>query len=494
MANKNTPIFTCSNCGAQFQKWVGRCLECGKWGTIEKSLSSPPARGGVGVVGADYPPLKTTGLDEIKSSNALRVKTGMGELDRVLGGGFVPGSLILLGGEPGIGKSTLALQLTTSNCHPDESRDLYQRTDSDFHRNDNGATNTLYISGEESAEQIKLRAERLKISSSSLRFVSATNVESVIATICHPRAGGDPGKKGEPLDSCLRGNDSLVIIDSIQTLYSDEAEGAPGNVNQIRACATKLMAVAKTTGVTIVLIGQVTKGGEVAGPKTLEHLVDTVLYLEGDRFHGFRILRAVKNRFGSTDEVGIFEMRENGLIEVANPSQAFLSGRAENVPGTAVTCLMEGTRPILVEIQALVTKTNFGYPQRRSSGFDLNRLQVLIGILTKRAGLPLDSYDVYLNVVGGMEADEPAADLAVVLAVASAIQNKTLPAGLAAFGEVGLAGEVRSVPQTKKRLEEIKKLGFTYAVTPTLSDENKITGLKLAPVKNVIEVVEKIIK
>ncbi len=398
----------------------------------------------------------------------MRVKTGIGELDRVLGGGFVPGSLILLGGEPGIGKSTLALQLAQT------------------------VAGTLYISGEESAEQIKLRAERLKINTTSLRFANATNVESVIATICHPHENGDLPRK--VADSRLRGNDNLVIIDSIQTLYSDEAEGAPGNINQIRACAAKLMAIAKTTGVTIILIGQVTKGGEVAGPKTLEHLVDTVLYLEGDRFHGFRILRAVKNRFGSTDEVGIFEMRELGLMEVANPSQAFLSGRAENVPGTAVTCLIEGTRPILVEIQALVTKTNFGYPQRRASGFDLNRLQVIIGILTKRAGLPLDTYDVFLNVVGGMEADEPAADLAVVLAVASAIQNKTLPQGLAAFGEVGLAGEVRGVPQTKKRLEEIKKLGFTYAVTPPIADENKISVLKLAPVKNVVELVEKIIK
>ncbi|MFA7653776.1 MAG: DNA repair protein RadA [Candidatus Magasanikbacteria bacterium] len=478
---KNNIQFVCSNCDAQYSKWAGRCLECGKWGTLEKSqISNDKFQINSKIQNSNYEPLKTTRLDEIKSSNTLRTKSGIGELDRVLGGGFVPGSLILLGGEPGIGKSTLALQLAQA------------------------VANTLYISGEESAEQIKLRADRLKINTSLLRFVSATNVESVIATInnCHPEhSEGSLKTKTErdsstPLRSAQNdnGRPALVIIDSIQTLYSDEAEGAPGNVNQIRACATKLMAIAKTTGTTIILIGQVTKGGEVAGPKTLEHLVDTVLYLEGDRFHGFRILRAVKNRFGSTDEVGIFEMRELGLIEVANPSQAFLSGRAENVPGTAVTCLMEGTRPILIEIQALVTKTNFGYPQRRASGFDLNRLQVLIGILTKRAGLPLDSYDVYLNVVGGMEADEPAADLAVVLAVASAIQNKTLPSGLAAFGEVGLAGEVRGVPQTKKRLEEIKKLGFSYAVTPSLSDENKITGLKLAPVKNVIEVVEKIIK
>jgi DNA repair protein RadA/Sms len=395
--------------------------------------------------------VETKSLEKIDLINAKRSGTGIVELDRVLGGGIVPGSIILLGGEPGIGKSTLALQLTQSGRE------------------------TLYFSGEESLEQIKLRAERLQIKSPTLQLGSATKVENIISTI----------NKNKP---------NLVIIDSIQTISSDEAEGAPGSPTQIRACTTKLMDCAKTSGVSVILIGQVTKDGAVAGPKTLEHLVDTVLYLEGDRFHGFRILRAVKNRFGSTDEVGIFTMKETGLVEVKNPSQAFLSGRAENVAGTAVTCLMEGSRAILVEIQALVTKTNFGYPQRRSSGFDLNRLQVLIGILTKRVGLPLDSYDVFLNVVGGMEADEPAADLGVILAIASATQNKTLPVGLAAFGEVGLAGEVRGVNHTKKRLEEIKKLGFTYAAIPLLNDDEKVTGLKIAPIKNVAELVEKIIK
>ncbi len=445
-----TTIFTCSHCGAQFQKWTGRCLECGTWGTIEKSIATPTSPTKQSDP-KNFTAAKTVGMDEVVGKNVIRKKIGIGELDRVLGGGMVPGSVILLGGEPGIGKSTLALQISTlvSGC--------------------------LYISGEESVEQIKLRGDRIKIKSPSLRLANETNVETIIATI----SGIKP---------------SFVVVDSIQTIFSADAESDTGSPTQVRACATKLMQCAKTTGVPIIIVGQVTKDGAVAGPKTLEHLVDTVLYLEGDKFHNFRILRAVKNRFGSTDEVGIFSMEENGLQEVNNPSQAFLTGRPENVPGSAITCLMEGTRPILVEIQALVTKTNFGYPQRRSSGFDLNRLQVLIGVLTKRAGLPLDSYDVFLNVVGGMQADEPAADLAVALALASAFKNKQLPTNLVSFGEIGLGGELRGAGHTKRRLEEIKKLGFEFAVIPATGEEIKIAGLKIAPVKNVLEVVEKILE
>jgi len=414
--NKNNIIFSCSNCNAQFQKWIGRCLECGKWGTIEKAQANTQKNLNIE---NEYDAIKTTTLDEIQGKNFKRLKTGVEELDRVLGGGLVPGSLILLGGEPGVGKSTLALQLAAL------------------------LPNALYLSGEESIEQIKLRAERLALKSPTLQLANTTNIENIIATI--------------------QKNPSLAIIDSVQTVSSSEAEGEAGNITQIRACTTKLMALAKTTGAVIVLIGQVTKDGAVAGPKTLEHLVDVVLYLEGDKYHQYRILRAAKNRFGSTDEIGVFNM-------------------------------MEGSRPVLVEIQALVTKTNFGYPQRRASGFDLNRLQVLIGVLGKRAGLPLDSYDVFLNVVGGIVAEEPAADLAVILALASALQNKTLPKNIAAFGEVGLGGEVRAVGQIRKRLEEIKKMGFEFAVTPSLKETDKITGLKIAPIKNVKEVVEKIIK
>jgi DNA repair protein RadA/Sms len=271
-------------------------------------------------------------------------------------------------------------------------------------------------------------------------------------------------------------------------------EGEPGNINQVRACTVKLLELAKSTGKIIILIGQVTKGGEVAGPKTLEHLVDAVLYLEGDKYHIFRVLRAAKNRFGSTDEIGVFSMESSGLVEVKNPSEAFLSGRGEAVPGSTVTCLMEGSRPVLVEIQALVTKTNFGYPQRRASGFDLNRLQVLVGVLCKRADLPLDTYDIFLNVVGGLEASEPAADLAVVLALASALKNKTISKSIASFGEVGLGGEIRPVSQTERRLNEIKKMGFEFVVMPTAKTPLKISGIKVAAIKNVRELVEQVLK
>ncbi len=446
---KNTVLFQCSHCNAQFQKWIGRCLECGKWGTVDKSEITPEDTSKRSV-SKEYSTVKTIPLKDIAGKNLIRINTKIDELDRVLGGGVVPGSLILLGGEPGIGKSTLALQLATL------------------------ISPALYFSGEESVEQIKLRADRLHLNPNNLELGSASAVENIINTI----------KSKKP---------NIAIIDSIQTIYSVEAEGESGNLAQVRACTVKLMELAKTTGVTIILIGQVTKDGAVAGPKTLEHLVDVVLYLEGDKFHQYRILRAAKNRFGSTDEIGVFAMNEKGLEEVKNPSAAFLAGRDATVPGSVITCLMEGSRPVLVEVQALVTKTNFGYPQRRSSGFDMNRLQVLIGVLTKRAGLPLDGYDVFLNVVGGLTAEEPAADLAVVLALASAIRDKTLSGNIAAFGEVGLGGEVRAVNHAKKRLEEIKKMGLEFAVTPVLGDI-KISGLKIAPIKNVREIVEKVIK
>ncbi len=468
MTKENNTIFECSNCAAQFQKWNGRCLECGKWGTlkqetkyVEKNTKKTNA--------TNYAPVKTIGLNEIQGSDVKRIKTNIEELDRVLGGGVVPGSLVLLSGDPGIGKSTLAIQLAAS------------------------IPNTLYISGEESVEQIKLRYDRIvgtrhgafsPIGNDAfprprlgavLQLANETCVESIIATI-------------------LSTKPQMVIIDSIQTIFSAEVEGEPGNPTQIKTCTAKLLECAKTNNIAIVLIGHVTKEGVLSGPKTMEHLVDTVLYLEGDKFHQFRILRAVKNRFGSTDEVGVFEMKANGLIEVKNPSQAFLEGRGEPVPGGVVTCLIEGSRPILVEIQALVTKTNFGYPQRRASGFDLNRLQVLIGVLSKRTGLPLEAYDVFLNVVGGLKADEPAADLAVIMAIASAMKNKTIPKNLATFGEVGLGGEVRNVLHNEKRLKEIKKLGFEIAVVPQSKETIKIMGLKVAHIENVRDVVEKIVK
>jgi DNA repair protein RadA/Sms len=445
--SKSTTLFSCTACDAQYSKWSGRCLECGKWGTLTEINAPTVAKAEQKAV---YPAGKPIALQDVTSSSAGRLSTGVRELDTVLGGGIVPGSLILLGGEPGIGKSTLSLQLATT------------------------LPKTLYVSGEESVEQIKLRAERLKVTAPELKLLAETNVGVIEATIDELKP-------------------ALVIIDSIQTITFDEVDGTAGSVTQVRAVTATLMAYAKRTGTPIILIGQVTKDGAVAGPKTLEHLVDTVLYLEGDRFHNFRILRAVKNRFGSTDEVGIFSMEESGLVEVTNPSVAFLSRRHDKIPGTAITCLMEGSRPLLIEIQALVTKTTFGFPQRRASGFDLNRLQVLLAVLSKRSGLPLESYDVFVNVIGGIQAEEPAADLAVLLAIASATQNKAIPHTIVAFGEVGLSGEVRPVGSAKKRLEEIKKMGFETAVIPE-GTEAKVVGLKVAPLKNVQEIIQKILQ
>lgn len=446
MPIKNQTLFTCTKCDAQSTKWSGRCLECGGWGTLTETAAQSASKN---PEAASYTSTKTSTLAAISASTYKRVSTTIGELDTVLGGGIVPGSLILLGGEPGIGKSTLALQLAA----------LLPRT--------------LYISGEESIEQIKLRSDRLGVVSETLQLANETNVGVIQATIMEQRP-------------------QLVIIDSVQTIALDEVSGEAGGATQVRAVTAELMTLAKKQQIPIILIGQVTKDGYVAGPKTLEHLVDTVLYLEGDKFHQFRILRAVKNRFGSTDEVGIFSMQEKGLVEVKNPSSAFLSNKQDKIPGTAITCLMEGTRPMLIEIQALVSKTSFGYPQRRASGFDVNRLQMLLAILSKRTGLPLESYDVFVNVIGGITAEEPAADLAVLLALASAAKNKALPNNVVSFGEVGLSGEVRPVNQTKRRLEEVKKMGFEMAVIPENADVT-IKGLKVAHLKNVQDIVQKIL-
>lgn len=394
-------------------------MECGKWGSVSEQNTEPKQQN---TTNNSHKPAVTTSLSDVQSQNVARTKTGVEELDRVLGGGIVPGSLILLGGEPGIGKSTLALQIAKI------------------------VPNTLYISGEESIGQIKLRSDRLQLKAESLKLANETNIETICATIAQAKP-------------------TLAVIDSIQTIHSDDATGESGNVTQIRACTVKILETAKANNVAIILIGHVTKDGEVAGPKTLEHLVDTVLYFEGERYHTFRVLRATKNRFGPTDEVGIFEMKDSGLQEVKNPSAALLAERGENMPGSIVTCLMEGTRPLLVEIQALVNKTSFGYPVRKASGFDLNRLHVLVAVLQKRAGLNLAQYDIHLNVVGGLNADEPAADLAVCLAIASAYKDKALGADLCVFGEVGLGGEVRSVPHTERRIKECEKLGMKRVIS-----------------------------
>lgn len=443
-------IFTCSNCDAQFTKWSGRCLECGKWGTvfeIEKTIEKK------GKDKTNYKAIETKTLSQISKQELQRISTKISELDRVLGSsdiagkniGFVPGSLVLLGGEPGIGKSTLSIQLA-SLISP-----------------------TLYISGEESVEQIKMRADRLNIKSDRLFLANETNVETICATI----------EKAKP---------ALVVIDSIQTIYSEEIEGEAGNINQIRTCTAKLLEIAKSTSTTIIIIGHVTKEGTVAGPRTLEHMVDTVLYLEGDRHHSYRILRTVKNRFGATDEVGIFEMNETGLVPVKNPSASFLEGREENTSGSVITCLMEGTRPLLIEIQALVNKTSFGYPVRKASGFDLNRLHVLAAVLEKRAGLNLSQYDIHINVAGGIRASEPAADLAVCLAIASSYKDKELGKDLVVFGEVGLGGEIRKVSMLEKRIKESAGLGMKRVITHGIKEDK--SGIRIIDVKNIAELIK----
>lgn len=446
---KQTPatIFVCTNCDAQFTKWTGRCLECGKWGTVKEEqvvVENDERKNNA----KQYKPAKTQQLADVEQKGITRITTTIGEFDRVLGGGVVPGSYILLGGEPGVGKSTLALQLATL------------------------VNNVLYISGEESVEQIHLRAMRLGRTNKTLKLANEANLETIIATI----------QAEKP---------ALTIIDSIQTMYSNDAEGEPGNIGQVRVCAAKLLETAKSTNCAIVVIGHITKDGALAGPKTLEHLVDTVLYLEGDQHHGIRILRATKNRFGSTDEIGMFDMAQDGLVEVKNPSALLLEERGDNMPGSVVTCLMEGTRPILVEIQALVNKTTFGYPVRKASGFDINRLHVLIAVLQKRAGLNLGQYDVHVNVVGGIKANEPAADLSVALAIASAYKDKALGNDLVVFGEVGLGGEIRSVRYLEKRLKESEHLGMKRVITIL---PKKMKGgdekIKMIDVKNIQELIK----
>lgn len=436
-------LFSCSKCDAQSSKWAGRCNECGAWGSLEQRASTTKQTQGVDI----HPAITTTTLADIGKQAITRTSTGISELDRVLGGGLVPGCLFLLGGEPGIGKSTLSIQLAAQ------------------------VPGTFYISGEESVAQIKLRADRLGIKSPKLMLANETQVERICTTI----------RKEKP---------SFVVIDSIQTIYSAEASGEMGNVNQIKACATQLLEVAKGLSIPICIIGHVTKDGTVAGPRTLEHLVDTVLYLEGDRYHRYRMLRAVKNRFGATDEVGIFDMQERGLVEVHNASASLLEERDDTMPGSIITALMEGSRPILVEIQALVHKTSFGYPVRKASGFDLNRLHVLIAVLSKRAGVDLSQYDVHLNVVGGLRANEPAADLAVCLAIASSFKDKAAGNDLVAFGEVGLGGEVRQVRFANKRIKECEQLGMKRIITGKQGKQATSDKLKIISVRNIAELIK----
>ena len=415
MAKERT-VYVCQACGARSPRWFGRCPECGEWNTCVEELlrERRPGR-------EEHPRSEALPITQVPPSQLPRRATGIGELDRTLGGGIVQGSAVLVAGDPGIGKSTLLLQAAGSLAFSGEP--------------------VLYISGEESVQQVRLRAERIGALSDELWLLAETDVEAVLSQM----------EKLSPV---------VAVVDSIQTMFTPELEGAPGGVSQVRECASRLVRFAKLTGTAVFMVGHVTKEGAIAGPRLLEHMVDTVLSLEGDRHHAYRILRAVKNRFGSTNEVGLFEMRERGMVEVLNPSEIFLPERTEVPPGSAVACTMEGTRPILVEIQALVAPATFGYPQRSATGIDQRRLAMLLAVLEKRIGLRLGDQDVFCNVAGGVRIDEPAADLALALAVASSFRDRPVSPKTVAIGEVGLGGEVRPVGHVAQRLSEAQKLGF----------------------------------
>ncbi len=435
--------FVCSNCGGRSLRWQGRCAQCGEWNTlVEQVISSGSKVAAGGRAG------QVRRLSELSEKPLERIPTGIGELDAVLGGGMVPGSLILLGGDPGIGKSTLALQVAVNI----ENADVGHRGDGRKVE----ARKVIYISGEESGQQIKLREHRLT-TRADIAVLGETSLETVLATLIAERP-------------------DIAVVDSIQTLNSEQVNGVVGGVSQITFATSALMRVAKEYHVTIIIIGHVTKEGMLAGPKLLEHMVDTVLYLEGERFHALRILRSSKNRFGSAGEVGVFEMREEGLVEIANPSELFLENRDKNLPGSCTTAIMEGNKVLLLEVQALTNPSNFGYPRRTTSGFDLNRLQLILAILQKSLGLNLSAQDVYVNVAGGFKIDERAADLPVALAILSSLNNKALPAGLVAFGEMGLLGEIRGVPQVDKRVREAGKLGFKIVVAGGRADARGRVG------------------
>lgn len=421
--------FVCQTCGATQPRWVGKCPECGAWNSL---VETAPA---VRSQRSNAHGLTPEKLKDVDVARYPRIDSGIADLNQVLGGGLVVGSVVLLSGDPGIGKSTLVLQLAA---------------------NVSAGKPVLYVSGEESTNQIKLRAERLGLAKVELDVLAETNTDAIAATIA-------AGKYG------------LVIIDSIQTMATEGLTGSAGSVGQITASAQLLQNAAKTHDAAMVIIGHVTKEGSIAGPKILEHLVDVVLYLEGDRYGNFKALRGIKNRFGSTNEVGIFEMTEAGLVDVANPSAALLAER-QSGPGSVVVATLEGSRPLLVEVQALVSTTVFGYPKRTAAGFDLNRLNLLAAVLNKRAGLNLSNQDIYVNIVGGLKVAEPAIDLAIILSIASAFKNKSLKSGSVVFGEVGLSGEVRSVSNTAKRLAEARKLGFTTAIGPR-SDNKDIVAV-----------------
>lgn len=450
MAKGKKTIFFCQSCGHEESKWLGQCPACKEWNTFAEELSGVSKGTSMQAMtrGLQAPQIKS--LSEVEMDDQTRILTRIKEMDRVLGGGIVPGSLVLVGGDPGIGKSTLLLQV----C-----------------QNLSRTTDVLYISGEESLAQIKIRANRMGTFDERLKLLCETNLDTIQGVI----------QTRKP---------SMVVIDSIQTMYREEISSAPGSVSQVRESTNVFLQLAKGLGISIFIVGHVTKEGTVAGPRVLEHMVDTVLYFEGDRHATYRILRGVKNRFGSTNEIGVFEMRQTGLVEVENPSEYMLSGKPEHASGSVVACSMEGTRPILMEIQALVAHTNFGMPRRTAAGTDYNRVNLLMAVLEKRMGLPLSNYDAYVNIAGGIKISEPAIDLGIVVALISSYKNKPVDERMIVFGEVGLSGEVRAVNMPEQRVNEAKKLGFETCIVPQVSMDSLkgIQGIRLIGIRSIQEI------
>ena len=448
---KAKTLFYCTECGNESPKWAGRCSVCGAWNSIVEQPEEKKAAG-KGRLLANMRTVKAESITDLSSGEEIRFSTGMGELDRVLGGGAVKGSLVLVGGAPGIGKSTLMLQI----C---------KKLGEQFR--------VLYVSGEESVHQLKLRAKRLHVASENLYVLSETNL-------------------GDVLECVNEEQPEVLIVDSIQTLYNEELNSPAGSVGQVKDCTMKLMQLAKEGSITVFVIGHVNKDGFIAGPKVLEHMVDCVLYFEGEQHMAYRILRAAKNRFGATNEIGVFEMLDCGLHEVENPSEMLLSGRPEDAPGSCVTCVMEGARPVLAEVQALVAPTNANYPRRTCNGLDSNRASMLLAVLEKRGRLRMSQCDAFFNIIGGLTLDEPAADLATLVAIASSYLDKPVPAKLAAIGEVGLSGEVRIVSHVPQRLSEVHRLGFDKCIVPAQQGDmlRAPDGLQLIPVKNIGQVLQ----
>ena len=448
---KTKTVYFCTVCGNETPKWQGKCAACGAWNTIEEHIEKPVAAGKMRAT-----PVSVTRtaqkLGEVSCEAEIRFYTGMGELDRVLGGGAVEGSLVLVGGAPGIGKSTLLLQICQSLCT---------------------GRKVLYVTGEESMRQVSMRAQRLGVSTDNLYILSETRLSDMLEAVADAKP-------------------DILIVDSIQTMYSEENDSSPGSVSQVKDCTMALMQLSKMEGITVFVVGHINKDGAIAGPKVLEHMVDCVLYFEGDPNSSYRLLRAAKNRFGSTNEIGVFEMCDKGLVEIPNPSQMLLEGRPEGACGTCVACVMEGTRPVLAEVQALVAKTTFNVPRRTADGFDFNRAVLLLAVAEKRANMRLSAYDAYINIIGGLQLDEPGADLPVVLALASSYRDTPIPDDLVAIGEVGLTGEIRGVSNIGQRLAEVARIGFNKCIIPKIGTEKLEIpeGLTVYRVRNLREAIE----